>query len=90
MTKRRARTIESHALADAAISGNAAGAQVPRLQPVARGLRQRLWYGGGSLRSAEWAVQAGFHLLTGNIMTGEQTDDFLTPQTRLIETHRRA
>ncbi len=31
------------------------GPQRPRLQPYAKGLIDRIWYGGGSQRSAEWA-----------------------------------
>lgn len=84
--ERLARALSSPVLPG--VSGNAAGAQVPRLHPVARGLTDRLWYGGGSQRSAIWAAGAGFHLLTGNIVTGEGTDDFLTAQAALIDTFR--
>ncbi|POO55739.1 LLM class flavin-dependent oxidoreductase [Agrobacterium rosae] len=69
-------------------AGNAAGAQVPRLRPFAKGLTDRLWYGGGSQSSARWAGQAGFNLLTGNIVSGEHTDDFLTAQAALINRFR--
>ncbi|ACM30187.1 LLM class flavin-dependent oxidoreductase [Agrobacterium rhizogenes] len=62
----------------------------PRLQPYAKGLIDRIWYGGGSQRSAEWAGRNGFNLLTGNVITGEGTDDFLVAQSRLIETYRAA
>lgn len=57
-----------------------AGPQRPRLQPIAAGLPDRLWYGGGSLRSAEWAGKNGFNLLIGNINTGEKTDSFFEAQ----------
>ena len=67
---------------------SAAGAHRPRLRPHAPGLRQRLWYGGGSLRSARWAAENGFHLLVGNLNTGEETDDFLEAQRRQVETFR--
>lgn len=67
---------------------SAAGEHRPRLRPHAPGLRQRLWYGGGSLRSARWAAENGFHLLVGNLNTGEETDDFFTAQRRHIETFR--
>ncbi|EJZ22823.1 LLM class flavin-dependent oxidoreductase (plasmid) [Rhizobium sp. Pop5] len=62
----------------------------PRLQPYAKGLIDRIWYGGGSQRSAEWAGRNGFNLLTGNVITGEGTDDFFVAQSRLIETFRTA
>ncbi|WP_081925258.1 LLM class flavin-dependent oxidoreductase [Bosea sp. UNC402CLCol] len=67
---------------------SAAGEHRPRLRPHAQGLRQRLWYGGGSLRSARWASENGFHLLLGNINTGEETDDFFETQRRHVETFR--
>ncbi len=70
------------------MAGNAAGAQIPRVRPHARGLTERLWYGGGSQRSAAWAGKAGFNLLSGNIITGEDTDDFLTAQQALIARFR--
>ncbi|WP_082536908.1 MULTISPECIES: LLM class flavin-dependent oxidoreductase [unclassified Aureimonas] len=87
--ERLARALRSEPLSQDPLSGNAAGAQVPRLRPHAPGLADRLWYGGGSQASAAWAGRAGFHLLTGNIVSGEDTDDFATAQTRLIERFRR-
>ncbi|MPR07502.1 LLM class flavin-dependent oxidoreductase [Microvirga tunisiensis] len=66
------------------------GPQRPRLQPHAKGLISRIWYGGGSQSSAEWAGRAGLNLLTGNVISGEGTDDFFVAQSRLIETFRRS
>lgn len=66
------------------------GPQRPRLQPHAKGLANRLWYGGGSQKSARWAGENGFNLLTGNVISGEGTDDFHEAQTRLIGTYRDA
>ncbi len=82
------RALESRPLSDTAEAGNAAGAQVPRLQPVAAGLTDRLWYGGGSQRSAEWAGRGGWNLLTGNVITAEASEDFLETQGALIATFR--
>ncbi|NLR97893.1 LLM class flavin-dependent oxidoreductase [Rhizobium sp. P38BS-XIX] len=64
------------------------GPQRPRLQPYAKGLIDRIWYGGGSLRSAEWAGRSGFNLLIGNVTTGEETDDFFVAQSRQLKTYR--
>ncbi len=83
-----ARALRSDPLSDRAEAGNAAGEQVPRLQPHARGLTERLWYGGGSGASAAWAGRQGWHLLTGNVITAEESDDFLVTQDRLLATHR--
>jgi alkanesulfonate monooxygenase SsuD/methylene tetrahydromethanopterin reductase-like flavin-dependent oxidoreductase (luciferase family) len=66
------------------------GLQRPRLQPYAKALIDRIWYGGGSQYSAEWAGRAGLNLLTGNVISGENTDDFFIAQSRLIETFRRS
>ncbi len=59
------------------------------MQPFAKGLGDRVWYGGGSQRSAIWAGENGLNLLIGNVISGEDTDDFFTAQTRLIDTYRR-
>ncbi|PFX00026.1 Limonene 1,2-monooxygenase [Nocardia farcinica] len=63
--------------------------QRPRLQPYSPGLRDRLWYGGGSLRSVRWAGAAGLNLLTGNVVIGERGDDFTSTQRDLIAEYRR-
>ena len=66
------------------------GPQRPRLQPYAAGLPDRLWYGGGSRKSARWAGEHGFNLLTGNVISGEGTDDFHIAQINLINAYRQA
>jgi len=66
------------------------GHQRPRLQPHSPTLRSRLWYGGGSLRSAQWAGRNGFHLLIGNLNQGEESGDFFETQQRHIDVFRRA
>ncbi|MGW6334643.1 LLM class flavin-dependent oxidoreductase [Nocardia rhamnosiphila] len=63
--------------------------QRPRLQPHDPGLVDRLWYGGGSIRSMRWAGAHGMNLLTGNIVFGEHSDDFVTAQQGLIAEYRR-
>ncbi|WP_077965902.1 LLM class flavin-dependent oxidoreductase [Ensifer adhaerens] len=66
------------------------GLQRPRLQPHAKGLTDRIWYGGGSLKSAGWAGRHDLNLLIGNVTTGEGTDDFFLAQRRQLETYRAA
>ncbi len=45
------------------------------VQPYAPGLRERMWYGAGSMRSARWAGQHGLNLLTSSVVkVGAATD----------------
>ncbi|MFD9002239.1 LLM class flavin-dependent oxidoreductase [Streptomyces sp. NPDC059582] len=39
-----------------------------RVQPQSPGLGRRLWYGGGSTRSARWAGEHGMNLLTSSVV----------------------
>ena len=64
--------------------------QRPRLQPYAPGLVDRVWYGGGSLRSAAFAGSAGLNLLIGNLTSGEGTDDYGTAQRNQLAAYRAA
>ena len=45
-----------------------------RVQPQSPGLRERLWYGGASLRSATWAGEHAMNLLTSSVVKAE-TDE---------------
>lgn len=45
-----------------------------RVEPHSAGLAERLWYGGGSLRSAEWTGRAGLNWLVSNISTTADGD----------------
>jgi alkanesulfonate monooxygenase SsuD/methylene tetrahydromethanopterin reductase-like flavin-dependent oxidoreductase (luciferase family) len=47
-----------------------------RVQPHSPGLRDRVWYGGGSLRSALWAGENGVHFLSSNVIRAEESEDF--------------
>lgn len=67
---------------------SAAGRVRPRVSPHAPGLTDRLWYGGGSLRSVEWAGRNHFNLLIGNITTGEGSDDYREVQLRQLDVYR--
>ncbi|MBR7834294.1 LLM class flavin-dependent oxidoreductase [Actinospica durhamensis] len=63
--------------------------QRPRLQPHNPGLVDRIWYGGAGGASSRWAGQNGLNLLTGNIVYGESSDDFVQAQSMLIAEYRR-
>jgi alkanesulfonate monooxygenase SsuD/methylene tetrahydromethanopterin reductase-like flavin-dependent oxidoreductase (luciferase family) len=62
-----------------------------RVQPHSPGLRSRLWYGGGSTRSAQWAGQAGMNLLTSSVVRAEgDLTDFAEIQARQVRAYREA
>ncbi|WGL52529.1 LLM class flavin-dependent oxidoreductase [Nocardioides sp. BP30] len=62
-----------------------------RIQPHSPGLRERIWYGGGSLGSCTWAGEHGLNLLTSSVVKAEgSTDDFATIQRRQIDAFRAA
>ncbi|CAM5573653.1 LLM class flavin-dependent oxidoreductase OS=Streptomyces tendae OX=1932 GN=GUR47_31990 PE=4 SV=1 [Streptomyces tendae] len=46
-----------------------------RVQPHSPGLRRRMWYGAGSLRSARWAGESALNLLTSSVVKAEQPDE---------------
>lgn len=62
-----------------------------RVEPHSAGLSERLWYGGGSLRSAEWAGQSGLNWLVSNITSYEEGEEnFSIAQRKQIDTFRAA
>jgi len=62
-----------------------------RVQPHSPGLRSRLWYGGGSTRSAQWAGQAGMNLLTSSVVKAEgDSVDFAGIQAGQVRAYREA
>ncbi|BCY07546.1 LLM class flavin-dependent oxidoreductase [Actinoplanes sp. L3-i22] len=62
----------------------------PRVQPHAPGLAERLWYGGGSLRSARWAGEHGMNFLTSSVVKAEESEDFAEIQLSHIRAFRAA
>lgn len=66
-----------------------------RVEPHSPGLASRLWYGGASTRSAQWAGEHGLNLLTSSVVKAEWADDeepqdFATVQRSHITTFRAA
>ena len=59
-----------------------------RVQPQAKGLGSRMWYGGASLRSAQWAGEHGMNLLTSSVVKAEESEDFAEIQLSHIRTFR--
>jgi alkanesulfonate monooxygenase SsuD/methylene tetrahydromethanopterin reductase-like flavin-dependent oxidoreductase (luciferase family) len=59
-----------------------------RVQPHSAGLRERMWYGGGSLRSARWAGEHGLNLLCSSVVQAEESEDFAEIQLSHVRTFR--
>lgn len=59
-----------------------------RVQPHSPGLGRRMWYGGGSLRSARWAGEHGMNLLTSSVVKAEESEDFAEIQLSHVRTFR--
>ncbi|MEU3528212.1 LLM class flavin-dependent oxidoreductase [Streptomyces sp. NPDC038707] len=64
------------------------------VQPHSPGLGRRMWYGGGSLRSARWAGEHGMNFLTSSVVKVEDSEgadgppDFAAIQSSLIREFR--
>lgn len=63
-----------------------------RIEPHSPGLRERLWYGAGSLDSAVWAGQNGLNLLTSSVLfpQSDQVPDFAAVQAAQVRAFRAA
>lgn len=63
-----------------------------RVEPHSPGLRSRLWYGAGSLKSAVWAGENGFNLLSSSVIFPDkgQEPDFARVQQSQIRAYREA
>jgi alkanesulfonate monooxygenase SsuD/methylene tetrahydromethanopterin reductase-like flavin-dependent oxidoreductase (luciferase family) len=59
-----------------------------RVEPHSPGLASRMWYGGGSLRSAKWAGEHGMNFLTSSVVTAEESEDFAEIQLSHVRTFR--
>ncbi|MBV9593774.1 MAG: LLM class flavin-dependent oxidoreductase [Actinobacteria bacterium] len=47
-----------------------------RVEPHSPGLARRIWYGGASLRSAQWTGEQGLNFLTSSVVRAEHSEDF--------------
>lgn len=63
-----------------------------RVEPHSLGLRERLWYGAGSLDSAVWAGEHGLHLLSSSVLFPgpDEEPDFAAVQAAQIRAFRAA
>ncbi|HEX5086315.1 MAG TPA: LLM class flavin-dependent oxidoreductase [Nocardioides sp.] len=60
-----------------------------RVEPHSPGLADRMWYGGASLRSAEWAAEHGMNFLTSSVVMAEDgSADFAAIQAEQVAAYR--
>jgi alkanesulfonate monooxygenase SsuD/methylene tetrahydromethanopterin reductase-like flavin-dependent oxidoreductase (luciferase family) len=59
-----------------------------RVEPHSPGLGSRMWYGGASLRSAQWAGEHSMNFLTSSVVKAEEAADFAEIQLSHIRTFR--
>jgi alkanesulfonate monooxygenase SsuD/methylene tetrahydromethanopterin reductase-like flavin-dependent oxidoreductase (luciferase family) len=59
-----------------------------RVEPHSPGLAGRLWYGGASLRSAQWAGEHTMNFLTSSVVKAEESEDFAEIQLSHVRTFR--
>ncbi|HYO38105.1 MAG TPA: LLM class flavin-dependent oxidoreductase [Nocardioidaceae bacterium] len=61
-----------------------------RLEPHSPGLRDRIWWGAGSRRTAEWAAEQGMHLMSSTLLTEDTGVPFSQLQAEQIHLFRAA
>jgi alkanesulfonate monooxygenase SsuD/methylene tetrahydromethanopterin reductase-like flavin-dependent oxidoreductase (luciferase family) len=61
-----------------------------QVQPHSPGLRSRMWYGGASLRSAQWAAEHRMNFLTSSVIKAEESEDFAEAQRSHVRAFRAA
>jgi alkanesulfonate monooxygenase SsuD/methylene tetrahydromethanopterin reductase-like flavin-dependent oxidoreductase (luciferase family) len=61
-----------------------------RVEPHSPGLAARMWYGGGSLRSARWAGEHGMNFLTSSVVRAEESEVFADVQLSHLRAFRAA
>lgn len=61
-----------------------------RVQPHSPGLARRVWYGGGSTRSAQWAGGQGLNFLTSNVVRADGSQTFEELQLSHVRAFREA
>ena len=61
-----------------------------RVEPHSEGLRERIWWGAGSNRTAEWAAQLGMNLQSSTLKDDETGEPFHIQQAKQIRAYREA
>ena len=61
-----------------------------RLEPYSAGLRERIWWGAGSQRTAAWAAEQGMNLQSSTLIDNESDKPFHVQQADQIRAYREA
>src|SRR3954470_16753052 len=61
-----------------------------RVEPYSAGLRERIWWGAGSRRTAEWAAEQGMNLMSSTLLTEDTGVPFHRLQAEQIQRFRDA
>ena len=90
--ERLARSIDGEPIRDFSGKQGVVEEYSNRVEPHSPGLRTRLWYGAGSLKSAVWAGANGFNLLSSSVIFPEpdQEADFALVQQSQIQAFHEA
>jgi alkanesulfonate monooxygenase SsuD/methylene tetrahydromethanopterin reductase-like flavin-dependent oxidoreductase (luciferase family) len=61
-----------------------------RVEPHSEGLRERIWWGAGSKKTAEWAAEQGMNLQSSTLINNESAKPFHVQQAEQIQAFRDA
>jgi alkanesulfonate monooxygenase SsuD/methylene tetrahydromethanopterin reductase-like flavin-dependent oxidoreductase (luciferase family) len=61
-----------------------------RVEPHSEGLRERIWWGAGTRKTAEWAAEQGMNLMSSTLLSEDTGVPFHQLQAEQIELFRRA
>jgi alkanesulfonate monooxygenase SsuD/methylene tetrahydromethanopterin reductase-like flavin-dependent oxidoreductase (luciferase family) len=61
-----------------------------RVEPHSEGLRERIWWGAGSRKTAEWTAEQGMNLMSSTLLTEDTGVPFHRLQAEQIERFRKA
>src|ERR1700728_4296180 len=61
-----------------------------RVEPYSPGLRERIWWGAGTRKTAEWAAEQGMNLMSSTLLSEDTGVPFHQLQAEQIERFRRA
>lgn len=61
-----------------------------RIEPYSEGLRERVWWGAGSQKTAAWAAEMGMNLQSSTLINNESDKPFHIQQAEQIAAYRKA